>query len=84
VDLAVDWNRYRNESRLDHTSGRGKIRLDWETIANLSGDLQLSRNLRVLGGVSNLADKSYYNRVFQNGIEPGRSRTVYAGVALGL
>ena len=54
------------------------------TLVDLSADWQLTRNLRLLGGISNLFDEKYYNRVFQNGIEPGRSRTVYAGVALGL
>ena len=54
------------------------------TIFDLAADWQLTRNIRVLGGVSNLAGKRYYNRVFQNGIEPGASRKVYAGLALGL
>jgi len=44
VDLVGDWNKYNHESRLDHNSGSGKVRLDWETIANLSGDLQLSHS----------------------------------------
>jgi len=53
------------------------------TIFDLSGDWQLSRNIRLLGGVSNVFDRKYYNRVFQNGIEPGTRRTLYAGIALG-
>ena len=35
--------------------------------------------MRLLGGVSNLTDKKYYNRVFSNGIEPGLRRTYYGG-----
>lgn len=35
--------------------------------------------LRLLGGVSNIGNKKYYNRVFGNGIEPGLRRTWYAG-----
>jgi Fe(3+) dicitrate transport protein len=54
------------------------------TILDLSGDWQLSRNIRLLGGVTNMLDTKYYNRVFQNGIEPGTRRTVYAGIALGV
>ncbi|HZC39014.1 MAG TPA: TonB-dependent receptor, partial [Sphingomicrobium sp.] len=54
------------------------------TVFDLSGDWQLTRNIRLLGGVSNLADRKYYNRVFQNGIEPAARRTVYAGIAFGL
>ena len=54
------------------------------TVLDLSGDLQLWRNLRVLAGVSNLTDKHYYNRVFQNGIEPGAASKVNVGLAAGL
>jgi Fe(3+) dicitrate transport protein len=35
--------------------------------------------LRLLGGVSNIGDKKYFNRVFGNGIEPALGRTYYAG-----
>lgn len=51
---------------------------------DLGGDWQLTRNLRILGGITNLTDRKYYNRVFQNGIEPGAGRLVYAGLAVGL
>jgi Fe(3+) dicitrate transport protein len=54
------------------------------TLFDLSGDWQLTRNWRVLAGIYNLTDRKYYNRVFQNGIEPGARRTIYAGLAVGL
>ena len=54
------------------------------TLIDLSADWQLNRNLRFLAGISNVTDAKYYNRVFQNGIEPGARRTVYAGIALGI
>jgi Fe(3+) dicitrate transport protein len=54
------------------------------TLFDLAGDWQLTRNIRLLGGISNLTDRKYYNRVFQNGIEPGARRKIYAGLALGL
>ena len=54
------------------------------TVLDLSGDWQLTRNIRLLGGVSNIFDRKYYNRVFQNGIEPGSRRTLHAGIALGV
>jgi Fe(3+) dicitrate transport protein len=54
------------------------------TVLDLAGDWQVTRNLRLLAGISNLTDRKYYNRVFQNGIEPGLRRTVYAGLAVGL
>jgi Fe(3+) dicitrate transport protein len=49
------------------------------TVVDFSGDYYLFPQLRLLGGVSNLADKKYYNRVFSNGIEPGLRRTYYGG-----
>jgi Fe(3+) dicitrate transport protein len=54
------------------------------TVLDLSGDWQLTRNIRLLGGITDLTNRKYYNRVFQNGIEPAARRKVYAGVALGL
>jgi Fe(3+) dicitrate transport protein len=54
------------------------------TLVDLSADWQVTRNIRLLGGISNLFDEKYYNRVFQNGIEPGARRTVYAGLAVGM
>jgi Fe(3+) dicitrate transport protein len=54
------------------------------TILDVAADWQLTRNVRGLAGIANITDRKYYNRVFQNGIEPGASRTVYAGVAVGL
>jgi len=54
------------------------------TVLDLAGDWQLTRNLRLLAGILNLTDRKYYNRVFQNGIEPAARRKVYAGIALGL
>ena len=54
------------------------------TVLDLTGDWQISRNLRLLGGVTNLTNRKYYDRVFQNGIEPAARRKVYAGIALGV
>jgi Fe(3+) dicitrate transport protein len=49
------------------------------TLIDFSGDYWLNQHVRLLGGVSNIADKKYYNRIFSNGIEPGLGRTYYAG-----
>lgn len=54
------------------------------TLLDLSGDWQLAKRLRVLGGISNLSNRKYYSRVFQNGIEPAARRKVYLGLALGI
>lgn len=53
-------------------------------VADLSVDWTVMPHLRLLGGVSNLADKSYYSRVFfvNGGIEPAKRRTVQVGAAL--
>ena len=54
------------------------------TLVDLTSDWRLTRNIRLLGGITNLSNRKYYNRVFQNGIEPGARRKIYAGVAIGL
>jgi Fe(3+) dicitrate transport protein len=53
------------------------------TVVDFAGDYYLTRRVRLLAGVSNLGDERYYDRVFQNGIEPGLGRSVYGGVAFG-
>ena len=49
---------------------------------NLTGDLYLTRNLRLIAGITNLTDEKYYDRVFANGIEPAPRRSGYAGLSL--
>lgn len=44
ANVALDWNRYRDQTQLNHSSGSGLVRLDWETVGNLSGDAQVSHN----------------------------------------
>ncbi|MFL6583214.1 MAG: TonB-dependent receptor family protein [Chthoniobacterales bacterium] len=52
-------------------------------VFNLSGDYYITRNLRLIAGISNLFDEKYYSRVFFNGsIEPAPRRAGYAGLAL--
>lgn len=53
------------------------------SVLDLTGDWQMTRNIRLLAGITNLTNKKYYNRVFQNGIEPGARRKAYAGIAAG-
>ncbi|UAK23224.1 TonB-dependent receptor family protein [Sphingomonas nostoxanthinifaciens] len=53
------------------------------TVVDISGDYYLTKNLRLLGGISNVGNRKYYVRVFQNGIEPARTRKIYGGVAVG-
>jgi outer membrane receptor protein involved in Fe transport len=42
----------------------------------------ITRNLRLIAGISNLTDEKYYDRVFVNGIEPAPHRSGYAGLSL--
>ncbi len=51
------------------------------TLWDFSGDYWVLPQVRLLGGVSNIGDKKYYNRIFSNGIEPGLGRTFYTGFA---
>jgi Fe(3+) dicitrate transport protein len=54
-------------------------------VYNLSGEVYLTRNVRLFGGVSNLADKKYYSRVFPFGggsIDPAAGRRGYAGLSV--
>ena len=52
------------------------------SVFNLSGDFYINKNLRFIGGISNLTDAKYYNRVFANGIEPAPRLSGYAGLSL--
>ena len=53
------------------------------TVADLSGDYTIAGHFRILGGVSNLANRHYYSRVFLFGgmLEPANDRSFYAGAA---
>jgi Fe(3+) dicitrate transport protein len=67
-------------------SGNGYLpaRIPAYTVMDLAGDWQLNRHVTLLAGVTNLADRKYYERVWQTGLEPALGRSWYAGVRLGL
>ena len=51
-------------------------------VLNLAGDYYITKRLKLIAGISNLADEKYYSRVFFNGsIEPAPRRSGYAGVS---
>ena len=52
------------------------------SLFNLTGDYYLTRNVRIIGGITNLTDAKYYDRVFANGIEPAPRISGYAGLSL--
>ena len=53
------------------------------TVADLAGDYVIAGHFRILGGISNLANRHYYSRVFLFGgmLEPASDRNFYAGAA---
>jgi Fe(3+) dicitrate transport protein len=52
------------------------------SVFNLSGEFYLNKYVRLIGGISDLTDAKYYNRVFANGIEPAPRLSGYGGVSL--
>jgi len=54
------------------------------TVVDVAGDWQLNPHVKLLAGISNLADRRYYDRVWQTGLEPAYGRSWYTGVQLKL
>jgi Fe(3+) dicitrate transport protein len=54
------------------------------TVLDLASDWQLNGTVKLLAGISNLANRQYYDRVWQTGLEPAAGRTWYTGVKLTL
>jgi Fe(3+) dicitrate transport protein len=53
------------------------------TVWNFSGELYVTKNVRLVGGVSNFTDEKYYSRAFLTGlIDPAPRRTGYAGLSV--
>ncbi len=59
-------------------------RISAYTVLDIAGDWQLNRHVSVLAGVNNLANRQYYDRVWQTGLEPALGRSWYTGVKLAL
>ncbi|MGA9420761.1 MAG: TonB-dependent receptor [Rhodanobacteraceae bacterium] len=51
------------------------------TVVDFSADYWVLPQVRLLGGISNLGDRKYYNRVFSSGIDPAAGRTFYVGAS---
>jgi Fe(3+) dicitrate transport protein len=52
-------------------------------VFNLSSEWYVTKNVRLIAGVSNLFDEKYYSRVFLNGlIDPAPRRSAYAGLSV--
>jgi Fe(3+) dicitrate transport protein len=52
-------------------------------VFNFSSEWYLTKNVRLIAGISNLFDEKYYSRAFLTGlIDPAASRTGYAGISI--
>lgn len=52
-------------------------------VFNLSGEYYVTKNVRLIGGISNLTNEKYYSRVFLTGnIEPAPRMSGYAGLSV--
>jgi len=76
-------SQYWQDSNLPFGSGQTFVpaKIPQYTVWDFSGDYWVAPHLRLLAGVSNIGDKTYYSRVFQNAIEPALGRTYYGGFA---
>ena len=53
------------------------------TVFNFSAEWYLTKNVRLIGGISNLANEKYYSRAFLTGlIDPAPRRSAYAGLSV--
>ena len=50
---------------------------------DFAAEYYITKNFRILAGVSNITDERYYSRVFSSRIEPAPARTGYAGLSFG-
>ena len=79
--LTVDSTTRRSRT----TSRTSPAEIPSYTVFNLSGEVYLTRNVRLIGGISNLGDERYYSRVFPFGngsIDPAPARSGYAGLSV--
>lgn len=52
-------------------------------VFNMAADVKLTKNLKLIAGISDRGDEKYYSRVFFSGsIEPAPVRSGYAGLSL--
>ncbi|MEP6808891.1 MAG: TonB-dependent receptor plug domain-containing protein [Chthoniobacterales bacterium] len=72
----------------DSNIGSGSIplaKIPAYEVFNLSGEFYVTHNVRIIAGLSNLADKRYYSRIFPFGggsIDPAAARSGYAGLSV--
>jgi Fe(3+) dicitrate transport protein len=50
-------------------------------VCDLTAEYKVHKNVRLLAGINNLLDESYYSRVRGDGIDPANGRNYYAGAS---
>jgi Fe(3+) dicitrate transport protein len=77
-------SQYWQDSNLPATGAGGVVTIPAQVpsylVWNFTGQYDVTKNVTILAGISNLADERYYSRVFGNGLEPAPGRTAYAGL----
>lgn len=76
--------QYWQDSDESYGSGETYLpaRIPAYTVVDVASDWQLNHSLRLLAGISNLGNRRYFDRVWDNGLEPAFGRTWYTGFAL--
>lgn len=76
--------QYFQDSNQPSAGGLVPAKVPAYQTVDFAADYYLTPKLKLIAGVSNLLDKKYYSRVWQNGIEPAPGRAFYLGLAAGL
>ena len=86
VSLVIDTVGSQFFQDSDRSLGSTPAHIPTYTVADLAADYTIAGHIRLLAGVSNLANRHYYSRVFLFGglLEPANDRSLYAGAAYDL
>ncbi|HEY2799791.1 MAG TPA: TonB-dependent receptor plug domain-containing protein [Chthoniobacterales bacterium] len=80
-------SQYFQDSNLPATAADGTVLVPAKIPAfftiDFSAEYYLSKNCRLIAGVSNLTNQRYYSRVFGSRIEPAPALNGYAGISIG-
>ena len=76
--------QYWQDSNQSFGSGTTYLpaRIPAYTVIDVAGDWQLDPHVHLLAGISNLADRHYFSRVWRTGLEPAEGRCWYTGISL--
>ncbi len=77
-------SQYFQDSDLPASGGAVPAKIPAYQTVDFAADYYLMPKLKLVAGISNLFDRKYYSRVWQNGIEPAPGRAFYAGLDVGL